>query len=60
MWHDACKNHKLDAKGPPIESPLLFVYGIAHVKSISWMIRDHQSGAPYSDKPEDGIVDPLT
>jgi hypothetical protein len=35
MWQCACKKHKLDAKGPPIGSPLLFVCGAAHVKKIS-------------------------
>jgi hypothetical protein len=46
MRRCTCKKHKLNAKGPPIGSLLLFICGTAHVKSISWMLRDRQSGAP--------------
>jgi hypothetical protein len=33
MRHCACKKHKLDAKGPPIGSPLPFVCIDVHVKT---------------------------
>jgi hypothetical protein len=32
MWRCAYKKNKLDAKGSPIGSPLLFVCDVAHVK----------------------------
>jgi hypothetical protein len=35
MRRCAYKKHKLDTKGLPIESPLLFVCGAMHVKNIS-------------------------
>jgi hypothetical protein len=35
MRRCAYKKHKLDAEGPPIGSPLLFVCDATHVKSIS-------------------------
>jgi hypothetical protein len=43
----ACKKHKLDAKRLSIGGPLLFICDAAHVKSISYMLMDHQSGTPY-------------
>jgi hypothetical protein len=35
MRRYACKKHKLDDKRPSFESPLLFIYDDAYVKSIS-------------------------
>jgi hypothetical protein len=47
MRRRACKKYKLDVKGSPIGIPLLFVCDATHVKSITYMLRDRQSGVTY-------------
>jgi hypothetical protein len=40
MRRYACKKYKIDVNGLTIRSPLLFVRGVACVKSIRYMLRD--------------------